>query len=123
MAAGHGSLGGALEGELVPADRVEDSRRQRRAVLADGRHPRRLGLPLEVDARGRQDANGRRHDLGADAVAGDEGDRVAHATVLVLQDAQDLFGGVGALQDLGLLGSDLAARDEGPADPARRPSQ
>ena len=54
MAAGDRRLGRPLEGDLVAPHRVEDSRRQRRAVLADGAEARRLGLPLEVDARGRR---------------------------------------------------------------------
>jgi hypothetical protein len=78
VAGTHGGLRRPLERNLVPPHRLEDTRRERRAFLADGARAGLLGLPLERQARGRKHANSGGGDLGPDAVSGDQRDRVAH---------------------------------------------
>ena len=75
---------GALDGDLVLADRLDDMVGQRCAVL--GHHVLAgIGdLPLDVDAGRLDHAAHRRRDLGSDAVAGDEGNGVlGHAWCLL----------------------------------------
>ena len=67
-----------LDGDLVLADRVEDLFGEDGAVLLGGVEAGFAVVPVEVDACGLQDADRRIHDLGADAVAGDDGDAVSH---------------------------------------------
>ena len=68
----------ALERDLVAPDRLEDVLRERRPVLGHDGLAGVLDLPLERHARGVEDAPGGLRQLGPDAVAGDQGDRVGH---------------------------------------------
>src|SRR5258705_7531264 len=56
----------ALEGDLVPADRLEDVVRERRAVLGDDGLAGVHRLPFEVDTGGVEDAAGRLRQLRTD---------------------------------------------------------
>src|SRR5690606_33912199 len=77
-AAADGRRERALQREARPRDGVENGRRERVAGGLEGRHPRHLLVPLERDAGRLEHAPRRADDLGADPVAGDEGDTVGH---------------------------------------------
>ena len=76
---------GALERDVVAPDRVEDAVRERRPELLDRRLTRDHRLPFEADAGRIEHAGGRLRQLRPDAVAGDQGDSVGHATILAMQ--------------------------------------
>ncbi len=69
---------GALEGDPVALDRLEDVIRERRAVLGDDSLPGVDDLPFEGNARGVEDTTGCLRQLRPDAVAGDQGDAMGH---------------------------------------------
>ena len=71
-----------LEADPGPPNRFEDALRERRAVALDRGLARFHGLPFESDPGRVEDAGGRLRQLGPDAVAGDQGDRVGHRTRL-----------------------------------------
>src|SRR5687767_3041497 len=71
-----------LQGQLVPADGFQDARRKGHPFAAHGLGAGVFGLELEGDPGRGEDADGGRRHLGADAVAGDEGDGVGHGISL-----------------------------------------
>src|SRR5262249_53500820 len=72
VAAAHRGRERPLEGELGAADRIEGGVGKRRAGFVDGAHAAVLFVPVELHAHRVERFEGRRRDLGADAVTGDE---------------------------------------------------
>jgi hypothetical protein len=68
----------AFESDLVAADRIEQRARQRLAVALERGDPRVVPLPVDVDSRGFEDPDDGRGHFGADSIAGDQRDCVAH---------------------------------------------
>ena len=67
-----------LERHLVAQDRVEERRRQRRAVPLERQHAGEMRLPLRLEAGGFENLDDGAGDFGTDAVAGDQRDGVFH---------------------------------------------
>jgi hypothetical protein len=74
---------GPLDGDAVPADRLQHGRRKGRSGRLHDVDAGLLDVPVEVDAGRLEDAPGGLRDLGSGAVAGDEGDSVGHADELL----------------------------------------
>ena len=70
----HGCRDRSLEGDLGAADRVEHGVGQRLAAERHRFGAGEVAVPVELRAGGFEDAHGRRGDLGADAVAREQGD-------------------------------------------------
>ncbi len=68
----------SLQGDLVTADRIEQLRRQRVAVLLEREHAGQVRFPLGLETGAVENPDNGRRDLGADAVAGNERDGVGH---------------------------------------------
>ena len=67
-----------LDGDAVAADRLDHAVRERRALGGDGGLAGVLHVPVEADPGRLEDAPRGLGQLRADAVAGDQGDGVAH---------------------------------------------
>jgi hypothetical protein len=69
---------GALEGDAVASDRIEDRVWERRALALRHRRPGRRRLPIDREARGREHLDHGGGHLGPDAVSGDQREAVVH---------------------------------------------
>src|SRR5439155_23084545 len=73
---------GALQGDPVLPDRIDDAVRERRAIAVDDGGAGLDAVPFESCVGGVEDPNRRFGELGSDAVPGDEGDAVTHGRIL-----------------------------------------